>query len=671
MEYPLIANRYQLLEKLGRGAAGEVWLCHDNKLARQIALKILVEGKEAKSKLRLRLQREVETCARVRHPNVVHLLDFGEDSHFGLFYTMEFLAGETLLKLLEEKGRLSEKDTQTLLTDLAHGLAAIHKEDIVHRDLSSGNILLTEKGAVICDFGLVLDEQGTQLTQTGTIMGTPAYIAPEILEGEEATILSDIYQWGVIGYEALTGSPPYDGRSIDAVFMATLQGKLKEPSAQVEALDPNWDLILCSALQRKPEERPSCANDLLASLDSLETQKTKRITKYSQKNVPPPPKKKPWLFIVFLVLFSLFVLMHKAPPKTSLPMKKPTFTLLSARAENNFLHFAYPNETVGDMRVYARSKGKDVIFPHQVLFGPSQQSLVLKDFPKDKELVIVYGDSSYKMGPLLTKQASEIGARLLRHAPKDLLRSKKASHRVERELLWMMAEDEGTKKELVKRDLEKRRVATKKLIAKSLSSKFIEAYRRGAAISSLVQSWPTVAPKTKQLFYEAMDLGRRVELLAVIEQGSLTLAQREAVDLREPQFFGHKQYEKELELFSRESPLALGQSLKYKKDSLPREAAFSFLLPEKDTTRDFALLFHTHSFSRLTCAIYLNEVFAGRLLCKPWIKAPGEKGRRELNVSLPAYLFKEGKNELVLRVEDISKYRLSSRIELFKLLLRW
>src|SRR6185436_4645095 len=203
--------RYEVRERLGEGATAVVYKAWDRELKRVIALKVL-RGKAAMSPvMRERFQREARASAGLDHPNVVRVHDAGEQQ--GDFYlVLEFVAGRPLNQVLAER-RLSEGEAAALLEKIARGVSAAHAGGIVHRDLKPGNILLTDSGEPkVGDFGLAhLVDSTTRLTQTGSSLGTPLYMAPEQVEGRarEITPRTDVYALGAVLYEVLTGRPPH------------------------------------------------------------------------------------------------------------------------------------------------------------------------------------------------------------------------------------------------------------------------------------------------------------------------------------------------------------------------------------------------------------------------------------------------------------------------------
>ena len=216
-----IAGRYAVGEVIGRGGMGEVRAGHDLRLDRDVAVKLLNPDVVALPKARERFEAEARAAARLTHPNIVVVYDSGE--HEGvLFLVMERLPGRTLADELS-RGSLSVERVRSVGADVLAALGAAHNAGVVHRDLKPGNVLLAADGtAKVADFGIAKAVGDVDLTTTGILLGTPAYLSPEQLDGEVATPASDIYSVGVLLYEALAGTKPFASGSPVALARAAL-----------------------------------------------------------------------------------------------------------------------------------------------------------------------------------------------------------------------------------------------------------------------------------------------------------------------------------------------------------------------------------------------------------------------------------------------------------------
>jgi serine/threonine protein kinase len=236
-----------------------VRLAHDAELGRPVALKVLHAGLAGDGAFRRRFLREARLAARVSHPNVVQVFDAGAADDGTPYIVMEYVDGESLAELLRRKGRLPPERAVAVTAQAAAGLAHAHAAGLVHRDVKPHNLLVTADGRVkIADFGIARAAQETRLTETGTVLGTAAYAAPEQTAGLDVTAAADVYGLGACLYEALTGRPPYQFDSL-----AELAGKREEPIPPVRELAPDvsepLEELVMRCLARKPEYRPTAA----------------------------------------------------------------------------------------------------------------------------------------------------------------------------------------------------------------------------------------------------------------------------------------------------------------------------------------------------------------------------------------------------------------------------
>jgi serine/threonine-protein kinase len=262
----MIADRYRLEERLGRGGMGEVWRAHDQRLQRTVAMKLIAPQFADDPEFLVRFLREAQSIARINHPNVVAVLDYGEADEKP-FIVMEYVPGEPLTTIT---GQPVDPDrVVAIMVQAASAAGAAHAQGIVHRDIKPGNILVTEEGnAKLVDFGIAAAQWSDRLTATGATIGSPHYISPEQVSGERATPPSDVYSLGVVLYELLTGTRPFEGEVMTAVAMAHIQQEPEPPSARVKGLDPSFDAVVLKCLAKKPEQRFEDGNALAQALQS-------------------------------------------------------------------------------------------------------------------------------------------------------------------------------------------------------------------------------------------------------------------------------------------------------------------------------------------------------------------------------------------------------------------
>ena len=257
----LLAGRYRLHDLVGSGGMGEVWRATDEVLGRTVAVKVLRPELVAQPGFAERLRVEARTLATIRHRGVVTVHDY-QHGDAGAFLVMEYVDGESLAAVLRREGRLDPAATMVLVAEVAEALQAAHDRGVVHRDIKPANLLVGTDGApVLTDFGIARAADATALTMPGTVIGTPAYLAPEQLLGQPATALSDIYSLGVVGYECLTGRRPFDGEySYDAATT-----RMHEPPPQLPDDIPRAAAaVIEGALAGEPGKRWRSAADMAA-----------------------------------------------------------------------------------------------------------------------------------------------------------------------------------------------------------------------------------------------------------------------------------------------------------------------------------------------------------------------------------------------------------------------
>ncbi len=257
---------YEIERELGHGGMGVVYLARHIKLARLVALKMIL-GRVDKEVLS-RFLGEAAAVAAVKHPNVVHVYDYGEDN--GLPYmALEYCGGGTLAEILKQSRQMTPREAAQLVEKIAQGVAAAQAQGIVHRDLKPGNVLLDETGQPkVADFGLAKRGAGADLTLSGAIMGTPAYMSPEQAGGGAKFVgpQADVWALGVILYEAMTGKRPFEGASVDDVLSRVLNAEPIPPRKLVSGQPHDLDLICRKCLEKDPARRYPTAADLAADL---------------------------------------------------------------------------------------------------------------------------------------------------------------------------------------------------------------------------------------------------------------------------------------------------------------------------------------------------------------------------------------------------------------------
>ncbi len=250
----LLAGRYRIVARLGRGGMGEVYRADDLTLGQPVALKFLPEAANADEEMLARFRSEVRLARRVSHPNVCRVYDVG-DASGRHFLSMEYVDGEDLASLLRRIGRLPMDKAVEVAGRVCAGLAAAHAKGVLHRDLRPANVMLDSRGQVlITDFGLAA--LAGEVPKGDVASGTPAYMAPEQLDGREVTVQSDIYALGLVLYEIFTGRRAFEGRTL-AEVRRSRSDPPSSPSQIVKDLDPAVERVILWCLETEPAQRPS------------------------------------------------------------------------------------------------------------------------------------------------------------------------------------------------------------------------------------------------------------------------------------------------------------------------------------------------------------------------------------------------------------------------------
>jgi serine/threonine-protein kinase len=263
-EGAVIDSRYRLVHRIGSGGMADVWLAEDSHLQRNVALKILQPRFAQDREFIERFRREAESAAGLQHPNIVAVFDRGEAD--GTFYiAMQLLHGRSLKALIDQG--LTPEQAVGLVRQVLEAAGFAHRHGIVHRDLKPQNVIVDEEGkAVVTDFGIAR-AGASEITQAGSVMGTPHYLSPEQAQGLEVTAVSDLYSVGVILYEALTGRVPFEGDSAVAIAMKQVANTPQRPSSINPAVSPALDAVVMRALEKEPGQRFQSADAFVAALD--------------------------------------------------------------------------------------------------------------------------------------------------------------------------------------------------------------------------------------------------------------------------------------------------------------------------------------------------------------------------------------------------------------------
>jgi eukaryotic-like serine/threonine-protein kinase len=268
----VIAGRYELVELIGRGGMSSVWKAHDRLLDRIVAIKVLHEQFTKDEEYVERFRREARSVAQLSHPNIVTVIDRGEENG-QQYIVFECVEGEDLKHLIQREGALPVRDALVLGLQMARALGFAHDRGLIHRDVKPQNVLLNEDGqAKMTDFGIARSVDVEGVTITGTVLGTSEYIAPEQARGQRVDALTDVYSLGVVLYELLTGDVPFHGESFVAIALRHVNEPVPSVLERRPDCPPRVALAIERAMSKRPEERFQSMYELVNELEACLTE---------------------------------------------------------------------------------------------------------------------------------------------------------------------------------------------------------------------------------------------------------------------------------------------------------------------------------------------------------------------------------------------------------------
>jgi serine/threonine-protein kinase len=284
-EGTVIDGRYRVAARLGSGGMADVYLAHDTLLGRQVALKLLHHHFAEDQEFVERFRREASSAAGLSHPNVVAVFDRGEWD--GTYYiAMEYLPGRSLKAVIREHGPLSPPDAIDIVVQILLAVRFAHRRGIIHRDIKPHNVILDEEGrAKVTDFGIAR-AGASDMTLTGSIMGTAQYLSPEQAQGHSVSETSDLYAVGVVLYELLTGNVPFEGESAVSVALKQVSAEPIPPSERNPDVGPALSAVVMRSLAKDPLARFASADEFIASLHQARA----GILPAPVSNGPPPTR---------------------------------------------------------------------------------------------------------------------------------------------------------------------------------------------------------------------------------------------------------------------------------------------------------------------------------------------------------------------------------------------
>lgn len=359
-----LGGRYSIIEELGRGGMGVVYKAEDTKLKRTVALKFLPSELTHIPEVKLRFMHEAQAAAALDHPNICTVHEFDETEET-TFISMAYIQGQSLKKKIES-GPLELEEALNIATQVAEGLQEAHKKGIVHRDIKSANIMVTDRGQVkIMDFGLARTAEQTLLTKDGTTMGTIAYMSPEQARGDEVDHRTDIWSFGVVLYEMLTGRLPFKGDNEQAVLYSILKEKPESISNLKENIPVSIEQVVYKALEKDPDKRYQHIDDLLDDLKSISAGIVPEEIKVRLRKARLRKRKRAFIYggavglTVLIVVFTLILLSGRAEAINSIAVL-PIQNLTGDAGQEYFVDGATDEligqlATIGALRVISRT----------------------------------------------------------------------------------------------------------------------------------------------------------------------------------------------------------------------------------------------------------------------------------------------------------------------------
>jgi serine/threonine-protein kinase len=264
----VLADRYAVERKIGAGGMADVYLTRDLRHNRKVAIKVMHRDLAELVGVD-RFLREIETTAKLQHPHILPLFDSGSIDGT-VFYVMPYVEGESLRARLKRETQLPIADALRITTEIATGLGYAHRHGVIHRDIKPDNVLFQDGQAVLADFGISLpksdDHSGTRLTQAGVSLGTPAYMSPEQVTGEEVDRRTDIYALGAVAYEMLAGQPPFTGSSVQTVLSKVISEDPRPLGDHRKSVPPHVADAIAKALEKLPADRWQAATEFADAL---------------------------------------------------------------------------------------------------------------------------------------------------------------------------------------------------------------------------------------------------------------------------------------------------------------------------------------------------------------------------------------------------------------------
>jgi len=347
-----LAGRYKIIEELGRGGMGVVYKAEDTKLKRTVALKFLPPELTHITEVKERFLREAQSAAALDHPNICTVYEFDETEE-KTFISMAYIEGQSLKKKIDA-GPLELDEAISIAAQVAEGMQEAHKKGVIHRDIKSANIMVTEKSqAKIMDFGLARISGTTLLTKEGSTMGTIAYMSPEQARGQEVDHRTDIWSLGVVLYEMFSGQLPFKGEHDQSVVYSILNEKPKPITDLRSEIPMPIGQVVSKALEKNPDERYQQIDDLLDDLKSISAGIVPEEIKVRLRKAKRLKRKRAILyagaagFLIIMVVLGLILL--KRPPETIDSIAVLPLENLTGDAQQDYFADGVTDELIGQL----------------------------------------------------------------------------------------------------------------------------------------------------------------------------------------------------------------------------------------------------------------------------------------------------------------------------------
>jgi tRNA A-37 threonylcarbamoyl transferase component Bud32 len=282
----ILGEKYEVQDMIYRGGMGEIYLGRHQKLGAKVAIKIMIQKLTDDPELKKRFHREAQLYASLRHPNIIHIYDFGTDDAFD-YMVFPFIDGETLQEKLKREGRLDPSECLSIMISVAKALAYASENNVIHRDVKPSNIMMERNGNVlIADFGISKDLKDVEITLPGTVLGSPKYMSPEQILGKTVDSRGDQYALGLIFYEMLAGAFPFKGNTPSALFYSHVNETPVLPEAIAAAVHPEFPAIISKLIAKDPENRYENFKALIDDLTRIQIEETQVTQNRNAKSMP-------------------------------------------------------------------------------------------------------------------------------------------------------------------------------------------------------------------------------------------------------------------------------------------------------------------------------------------------------------------------------------------------